>query len=138
MAIVPSNNQDALLSEVNGLLDSDNFKDSSLNSDLFDSSVLEYIENILKEHIVCGIIEANGSIASGSGFTVVNSSTGVYKITLSKELNTIGSITGNLEGTGTGGLSVEGKSKKEFTVRTFSAATNALANIKFNFQIITT
>jgi hypothetical protein len=99
------------------------------------ASVTQMREAINAKRTISGVVAAVGSVAAGSGFTSERTGTGVYKITLQKELSSVGVLTATPIASA---LLPEfsGAAKKVLTVAFYTeSARLTLANTAFSFII---
>jgi len=83
---------------------------------------------------IAGAVSAEGAVTAGSGFTSERTATGVYKITLTTELATVGVLIPASQLVGAEIYAASGPAKKVFEVKSFSTALVA-KNMNFNFVI---
>lgn len=91
-------------------------------------------DNKLAKPVIGGSVTEAGVVQNGEGFAAERTATGVYKITLSPELATVGVMTVTSQLVGAEISAVSAPSKKVFEVKFFSTAL-AAKNANFNFQI---
>lgn len=87
--------------------------------------------------IIAGIVNANGTIYSGSGFTVVRSAAGTYQITLTQGFTSYPSVVVTPSGGGMTFTDVENLQPGSFRVEIRSTG-GVLSDVGFSFQAIST
>lgn len=86
---------------------------------------------------IAGAVSSAGAVTAGSGFSSEQTATGVYKITLTTELATVGVLIPASQLVGAEIYAASAPAKKVFEVKSFSTALVA-KNMNFNFVIYPT
>lgn len=91
-------------------------------------------DKALAKPVIAGAVKATGEKELGEGFTSTKTATGIYKIELTTELATTGSMTVTIVGGANNVARVVANAKKVFEVVTYTLAP-VTADTAFNFMI---